>query len=63
MAALAALCKPHSASEQKLSMPVHSILLDDFEYSLYLARRVTSCLDLFLPRVGVREANLFNISF
>ena len=30
MAALAALCKLHSASEQKLSTPVHSTLLDDF---------------------------------
>ena len=30
MAALAALCKPHSASEQKLSTPVHSTLLYDF---------------------------------
>ena len=26
----AALCKPHSASKQKLSVPVHSTLLDDF---------------------------------
>ena len=30
MAALAALCKLHSASEQKLSAPVYSTLLDDF---------------------------------
>ena len=30
MAALAALCKPHSASEQKLSAPIRSTLLDDF---------------------------------
>ena len=30
MATLAALCKPHSASEQKLSAPIHSTLLDDF---------------------------------
>ena len=34
MAVLAALCKPHSASKQKLSTPVHSTLLDDF--GLYL---------------------------
>ena len=30
MAALAALCMPHIASEQKLSAPIHSTLLDDF---------------------------------
>ena len=34
MAALAALCKPHSASEQKLSMPICSTLLNDFEVSV-----------------------------
>ena len=34
MAALSALCKPHSASEQKLSAPIHSNLLDDFEVRL-----------------------------
>ena len=33
MAALAALCKPHSASKQKLSTPVHSTLLDDFDHN------------------------------
>ena len=32
MAALAALCKPHSASEQNVSTPVCSTLLDDFEF-------------------------------
>ena len=31
MAASAELWKPHSASEQKLSAPVHSTLLDDFD--------------------------------
>ena len=30
MAASAALCKPHSASKQNLSTPIHSTLLDDF---------------------------------
>ena len=34
MAALAALCKPHSASEQKLSTHIHSTLLDDFDICL-----------------------------
>ena len=34
MVALSALCKPHSASEQKLSAPIHSNLLDDFEVRL-----------------------------
>ena len=34
MAALADQCKLHSASEQKLSMPIHSTLIDDFGQSL-----------------------------
>ena len=31
MAVLSALCKPHSVSKQKLSEPVHSTFLDDFD--------------------------------
>ena len=36
---MAALCMPHSASEQKLSAPVHSRLLCDFERTLGCAEQ------------------------
>ena len=61
MAALAALCKPHSASEQKLNTPIHSTLLDDFVMVLlYLSFHYKMYFEK-VPGFGISKPKRYNL--
>ena len=61
MAALAALCKPHSASEQKLNTPIHSTLLDDFVMVLlYLSFHYKIYFEK-VPGFGISKPKRYNL--